>query len=219
MGLRLSPELAYSAAYEEHAYLEVYALLENLPKNLFYHKRSHTLEYVYPQALRLARTEGISPDNRLLLATAALFHDTGFLDQYAANEPFGAARGREYAGQSYNRVLRQGAQTIYEAIVNTNMKEPPKNLIERILRDADLSVIGMPEFHHWNDNLRWECRKHEKESPAMYEFATDDKKWATSQLAFLEKQTWFTASARRLYENQKQENIALFKRMYANSLR
>jgi uncharacterized protein len=47
----------------------------------------------------LSKEENISEEDTLLVKTAALFHDTGFLDQYEKNEPQGCDRARKYLPQ------------------------------------------------------------------------------------------------------------------------
>lgn len=74
----------------------VWDLLEKLDPNLyFYHSRDHTFVDVLPAAIELGKQEGISEEEMLLVSTAALYHDVGYLDVYEKNEPFGAKRARE----------------------------------------------------------------------------------------------------------------------------
>ena len=54
-------------------------LQQELDPNLYYHNLRHTFEDVLPAATRFAAMAEISPDDTLLLRTAAVFHDTGFL--------------------------------------------------------------------------------------------------------------------------------------------
>jgi predicted metal-dependent HD superfamily phosphohydrolase len=204
---------SFLKAYEEDARLTVERLLEKLPPDLLYHGPPHTLEYVYPEAMAIGRLEeGVDHEGLLILAVIALFHDTGFLYQYVANEPIAADLARTYASESNSTTLRGAAQSIYEAILNTDMQSPPKNLLERMIRDADLSILGMPEFMASSQQLREEILLHPEAK--MYATAHSDHDWATSQLKFLESHHWFTATAMRLYGDQKEENIRLFKQRY-----
>jgi HD superfamily phosphodiesterase len=56
-------------------------LEEGLPQILYYHGLSHTLN-VLNAVEKIAEGEGVSGNDLILLSTAALFHDSGFLVQY-----------------------------------------------------------------------------------------------------------------------------------------
>ena len=77
----------------------VWTQLEELDKNLFYHGRHHTFEDVLPMAEQLAKQEGLNDQQALIVKTAALYHDTGFLDRYDKNEPCGVERAKKYLPQ------------------------------------------------------------------------------------------------------------------------
>ncbi|MEO1449288.1 MAG: HD domain-containing protein, partial [Bacteroidota bacterium] len=63
--------------------------LENqLPKGLPYHGLHHTLD-VYAATQRLAWAEQVQHADRLLLLTAALLHDAGFVRTYQDHEAAG----------------------------------------------------------------------------------------------------------------------------------
>ena len=66
--------------------------------------------------------------------------------------------------------------------------------------NADLDVLGRPDFVTRNQDLHAEL--------AAFEGALDDCDWYRIQLAFLRDHRYWTASARRLREEQKQRNIA-----------
>jgi len=198
-------EIAFRLAYEEDIKLEASQHLNSLPPELYYHNASHTLQYVYPEAKRLAKMEGINEDEMLILVLISLFHDTGFSIKYSDNEGDGAQMAKDYAVNSNNVVLQDAAQIAYDAILNTNMKSRPRNRYEEIIRDADLSILGKQEFLEWNIRLRLEILNHPESG--MYQLALDEKKWIESQLVFLKNHQWFTQSAKTLYQAQKEKNI------------
>ena len=65
-----------------------------MPANLHYHDLRHTTD-VCAAVERLALMEGIEGDDIFLLKTAALYHDAGFVHQYANNEDIGADLAQE----------------------------------------------------------------------------------------------------------------------------
>src|SRR5689334_10727968 len=60
-------------------------LSEELPPKLSYHSIEHISD-VYSACERLAKEEGVTGDALLLLLTAALYHDSGFLVQLKDHE-------------------------------------------------------------------------------------------------------------------------------------
>ena len=53
-------------------------LEHELPKTLTYHNTEHT-QTVIEVALQLSDDEGLDDEEKTILATAALFHDAGFM--------------------------------------------------------------------------------------------------------------------------------------------
>lgn len=70
-------------------------LEEELPPDLYYHGIRHTRDSVLPSAEHLAQAANLNPEDFLLLRTAALYHDMGYIEQYDANEPIAARIARE----------------------------------------------------------------------------------------------------------------------------
>ncbi|MFX5730408.1 HD domain-containing protein, partial [Acinetobacter baumannii] len=64
--------------YQEAYQFMINKLESGLPPYLSYHNIDHTKSVIEPSELLAAR-EGIYGDELLLLQTAALFHDSGFL--------------------------------------------------------------------------------------------------------------------------------------------
>ena len=56
-----------------------------LPPFLHYHNAEHTKD-VIAGAEQLAREENVTDDEVTILKTAALFHDSGFLENYSEHE-------------------------------------------------------------------------------------------------------------------------------------
>src|SRR3989304_3776280 len=70
-------------------------LERELSPALVYHSLVHTRDDVGPAAERLADLEGVTGEARLLLLTAAYFHDIGFTLQREDHEALGAGLVRE----------------------------------------------------------------------------------------------------------------------------
>ena len=169
-----------------------------LSPNLLYHGIAHTREEVVPAVETLAHMEGIKGQSLYLLLTAAWFHDLGFVEQPLYHELISARiAGQVLPSFGYTE---ENIEIVRWAILATALPQTPNNLLEEILVDADLDVLGRKDFMQRNGDLRRELAFLGKEFT--------DEQWYTSQLKFIEGHQYFTASARSLRDAQKLINIA-----------
>jgi uncharacterized protein len=168
-----------------------------LSPRLHYHKLEHTRDEIVPATERLAAMEGISGSELALLLTAAWFHDLGYVEATAGHEALGA----RIAGEILPELgyTQDEIDVIQSAILATALPQSPQNLLEQILADADLDVLGRENFMERNSDLR-------REMSAIGREYTDAE-WCQSQIRFMEGHSYFTASARELRGEQKQANI------------
>ncbi len=174
-------------------------LEKGLPKNLHYHNLKHTVD-VYTQVELIGRSENVSLEEQLLLQTAALFHDAGHLIDYNTHEEMGVKLAREILPQ-YQYSERQ-IQIISELIMVTKLPPKPKNLLEAIMCDADLDYLGRVDFIPVSNNLYKELHEHGRIGTIQ--------EWNEMQIKFIEKHQYFTNTARKLRnvnKNSQLENI------------
>ncbi|MFM8322788.1 MAG: cyclic nucleotide-binding domain-containing protein [Chloroflexota bacterium] len=186
------PDLAHARSYV------MGRLEQELPAEYAYHNLRHTAQDVLPAAERLAEMEGVQGEDLLLLQTAVLFHDLGFVETYANHEDLGIQIAREVLPQFGYSAAQ--IQLIEGIIQTTRLPQSPHTLLERIMADADLDVIGRDNFLEYNQNLRDEYRTQGR----VY----SDREWYASQLKFIRDHSYFTASAHQLRDAQKARNIA-----------
>ena len=199
--------MATSPDYQA-AHRYVMARLENdLDAALTYHSVAHTRDDVLPAAEQLAQRSGVSGEDLLLLRTAALFHDVGFTKQRLGHEEAGIAIGEAVLpefGYGPEQIER-----ISGMIRATRLPQRPQTLLEELLADADLSVLGGTNFEERNRQLRDEM--------AVFGTQMTDEEWYTSQLDFVGSHRYFTAAARALLEPRKQANLAFLREQLAHS--
>jgi uncharacterized protein len=94
-------------------------------------------------------------------------------------------------------------------IMATQLPQSPHDLLEEIMADADLDVLGRDDFFPRHDALRAELA-------ASGEPMTDGQ-WYGRQLKFIQAHRYWTAAARTLRDARKQENIAAMTRLLAQS--
>jgi uncharacterized protein len=185
------------------------SLLENsLGPGMFYHSLPHTRDEVAPAAERLAEMERVNGESLLLLITAAYFHDVGFIRQRMGHEDVGAGIVEQVL-PDYGYAPEQIA-AIQSIIMATKLPQSPRNLIEEIMADADLDVLGRDDFYPRSMELRDELQL------AGVEIGIID--WYRSQLKFLREHQFWTESARKLRDEQKKRNICALEELLAASL-
>jgi predicted metal-dependent HD superfamily phosphohydrolase len=132
-------------------------LKKHLPANLYYHNLAHTID-VTESTERLCQLEKLDSDNTILLKTAAVFHDTGFIEQYDKNEPIGARLAGEHLPQ-FGYTPEQIA-TIQQLILSTASPRQPDGIMQKIICDADLDYTGRADFFTISQSLRREWAEH-----------------------------------------------------------
>ncbi len=175
-------------------------LKKELPKNLTYHSAEH-IKDVYRSAKILAKLEGVKGEDLILLLTAVLFHDSGFLWQQYEHERVSCEIVTEYLpGFGYSR---EQIERICGMIMATKIPQTPHNKLEEIICDADLDYLGRDDFFKIGNGLYEEL--------CMYGMLDSEEDWNKLQVRFLEKHDYFTASAKKLRKQKKDEYIAMVK--------
>ena len=170
--------------------------LENLPSNLYYHNLKHTVDVV-TQAELIGQSEGVTRHQMLLLKTAALFHDIGHLVSYDHHEEEGARMAREML-PDYHYTQAQ-IDEIVRLIMATRMPPQPQTLLEKIICDADLDYLGRSDFVPVAYNLYKELKVRNKVSSFAH--------WKRVQIEFMRHHSYFTQTARRLREANKEQQL------------
>jgi len=172
-------------------------LEKELPSNLYYHCISHTRDEVIPAVDQLSAMEKVDENSRLILRTAALFHDLGYVERVEGHETSSAGiAGQILPGFGYTS---EQIDAVCSLIMATRLPRTPQTLLEEILADADLDNLGHTDFMRRSLDLRKEWETFGRQ--------WTDQEWYVRQLEFLSEHRYFTASARLLHDEQKQRNI------------
>lgn len=173
-----------------------------LPQYLVYHNFDHTFNEVLPAAVQLAELSHLPADHMGLIAIGAAYHDIGWVKQGLNHEAIGAEIARHTLPNFGFNEDQIGHIT--GMIMATKLPQSPHNLLEEIVVDADLDVLGRVDFFPRNLDLRSEISNNGNRP--------SDLEWFRIQLKFVESHTYFTAAARLLRDEQKQKNVAELKR-------
>lgn len=170
-------------------------LLSNqLDEHFSYHSLEHSLD-VYDAALRLCKMEKINNDRlELLIATAALYHDTGFtLGGYKDHEEAGCEVARKYLPElGYSN---EDLDEISKLILATKLPQNPQTLQERIICDADLDYLGREDYYPISSQL--------KDEFSHFGIIKTESDWLRVQINFFRSHTFFTNSAIAMRNHRK----------------
>ncbi|EAT14811.1 HD domain-containing protein [Desulfuromonas acetoxidans] len=172
-------------------------LTHELPTTLCHHSAHHSLVDVLSAVRRLGRASQLSGEEQLLLDTAAVLHDLGYLCRYEHNEEFAAryaVRWLPYFGFNVKQ-----ADQVSRLIRATSLGCQPQSLLEKLLCDADLDVLGRPDYWSQTILLRQELEAH----GYVYSW----QQWLNHQYQFLTTHHYYSSAAQLFREVGKRENI------------
>lgn len=193
--------------FEEVRDFIINKLETDLPSYLAYHNVNHTKK-VIESAAYIGRKEGISDNEMLLLKTAALFHDTGFLQHHEDHERLSCKLARKYL-PDYGYTDDQ-IEEITEMIMATRLPQAPASHLARILCDADLFYLGGDQYEQISDKLFHEFRRNQQVKTSA--------EWDIRQAEFLGSHQFFTDTANRELNDKKEQTLKALRNKLAKTL-
>ena len=158
--------------------------LDRLSPSLTYHGKHHTLD-VLNVAESLCVAEGMPYEETVLIMTAALLHDCGFLRNYQDHEGYSCQIARETLPQfNYSE---EDIQHICAMIMATKIPQTPHDHCAEILCDADLDYLGRNDFYVIGQSLFSELK--------TMKLVDSEEEWNNIQLNFLKSHRFFTKTS------------------------
>jgi uncharacterized protein len=177
-------------------------LKAELPPTRTYHSLAHTLD-VYAAAIDIGEREGVTGVDMVLLTTAAVFHDAGFILQDLEHEMASCQLARENLPQwGFSEAQIEHICTM---IMATRIPQSPHDKLSRILCDADLDYLGREDFFAIGHTLFEELRS--------YGVLSTEREWNEIQDRFLSHHHFHTHTNKVLREPLKQENLVTVRRL------
>lgn len=173
---------------------------KELPKQIYYHNFKHTIDVV-TQTEIIARGEEVSEEDQLLLKTAALLHDIGFILSYEDHETHSIELAREIL--PHFDYSSEQIEKIAELIGVTRPNARPVNKLQEILKDADLDYLGRSDFIQLSDSLYRELIEQKGEMSEI--------DWNKKQCDFLTSHIYYTETARRMRQTNKEKQLEKLK--------
>ena len=175
----------------------VYKDLSNkLDSKYHYHNLHHT-KRVINSAKQIGNHYNLSRDDWRDLLTACLLHDYGFIKSHIDHEDIGAQISKEILPGYY--FSDDHIESVSSLILITKVEEKPSNLLESIIRDADLEYIGSGDFEKISEYLKkeWlECG-----------VVDNENQFYKIQYEFLLSHNFYTAYMQEKGRDQKIKNI------------
>lgn len=160
----------------------VIQLLKNkIPETYYYHNVEHTL-YVMNNVQVIGKAESCTHREIMLLKTAALWHDTGYIHIYKGHEEESCLLSRTYL-PAYGYQETE-IRNICGMIMATKVPNNPKNKLEEIIVDADLAYLGTSLAATLANNL---FRELNKLNPQL-----DRPTWNKTEIEFLRTHHYYT---------------------------
>ncbi len=180
-------------------------LKAELSDALHYHGLHHTHD-VLRVAKTLCQSEGVQGRAVMLVKTAALYHDCGFVkNKHAGHEYEGCLIARaSLPGFGYTN---EDIEIICGMIMATKIPQSPTNLLEEIICDADLDYLGREDFYPIGETLFEEL--------AAYQLITGAEAWNRLQVSFLGAHRFHTRTNKLLREPVKMRYLEELKGLVA----
>lgn len=176
---------------------------------LFFHNYQHT-EAVAKACSDMAAYYLLNTEDRNILMLAAWFHDTGYLENDGAeHEKTSVNIAKKFMLEQ--KVPEQIISKVEETILVTKMPQQPKNLLEQIICDADLSHLGRDEFSEQSKALRNEINAESDEQFTK-------QAWAAKTIKLLESHRYFTEYSVTRLEPGKQQNLKKLRKKYPEEI-
>lgn len=172
-------------------------LLKNkIPATYYYHNYEHTV-YVMDKVIEIGKHENCSEKEIELLSTAALWHDTGYINTYKGHEEESCKLARQYLpGFGYSGV---DIDNICGMIMATKIPQSPRNKLEEIIADADLAYLG-------TGLAKSLAGKMFEELNALNPLITPEA-WNKTEIDFITGHQFFTGYCKENKENIKQSYL------------
>jgi len=171
-------------------------LAKELSTDLYYHSVSHTRDVIDMCAAGADRV-GLNGDDKVLLMSAAVLHDSGFINSTKEHEVEGVNIAKKMLpkfGYSADQINR-----ISDMVMATKIPQSPQNELDRLICDADLDYLGREDFYTIGDNLFLELKARS--------ILETEEQWDALQIKFLSSHTFHTEWSIRVREPVKQKYL------------
>lgn len=173
---------------------------DNFTEKICYHNIDHTLEVV--NASEIIGTHcNVSEEELETVLIAAWFHDTGYFLGCENHEEASANIASEFLTEQ--GIEPERIKKVANCILSTKIPQSPKNILEKILCDADLFHLAT-EYYFDRSELLWlEFTLHNQKITPEY--------WLSQSKDFFEAHEFHTSYGKEILLPKQKKNLALIK--------
>ncbi|WP_029033416.1 Pycsar system effector family protein [Salinimicrobium terrae] len=171
---------------------------KKLPNTFIYHNFKHTQRVVKSTKELIEKSEiSVKQEEPLLLA--AWLHDTGYIEKYAGHEDESVHIAKDWLQkQDADQEL---IDEVSKLILASRMGAEPKDLSEKIIKDADTSHLTKDYFEETSEFLRQELKLQKIKNYSHQE-------WIEQNIElFTERHQYYTPYARKNWTEGKNKNL------------
>lgn len=171
-------------------------LTEQLPHDLSFHNLPHTINVV--RGVReISNYLQLVKEAQEILILAAWFHDCGHIVTYRGHEAESQKLAKDFLeGEDYpNEKIAE----VLSCIGATRMPQQPVGLMQKIICDADLYHLSLPEYPDLQHLL---CEEWNRVLNKKY----SDEEWAKANYNFLRNHKYWTTYGQEVLQKRKLTN-------------
>lgn len=162
-----------------------------------YHSIDHVNDVVN-MVQKIGESCNLNNSELEILKIAAWFHDIGHLISEERHEKISANIAEHYLGLIDFPIEKIGP--VMKCVRATELNVRPTNILEMIIKDADLFHLGNKKYFTYSNRLFDEIIKRKICTIDYFE-------WTKSSIKFFEKHRYYTDYAKNLFEKQKFINL------------
>lgn len=181
---------------------------ERLDSKFSYHNFEHTKNVVSGIEI-LCKAEEINEETKTILLLAGWFHDAGYVDGCENHEKKSIEIALEFLKDK--KISADIQEKVTALIMATTYNYIPKNLLEKIIKDADNVHLANKDYPNTLEQLReeWEVSINKT-------YCNTD--WFVLNIDFLKNHTYYTKFAREKWQNLKEINLKTIEEKLQNQL-
>ncbi|WP_223560487.1 HD domain-containing protein [Chryseobacterium lathyri] len=174
-------------------------LSENLSENLSFHDIGHTYNVV-DAAREIGTQSNLSEESMTVLLVAAWFHDCGYANLYIGHEEESKKIAKNFL-ENFG-CEKDFVDTVLNCIDSTKYPPKPSSLIEKVLCDADLYHLALPNYPKYEKAIR-------QEFEIYLGLAYTDQEWLVKNYNFLKDHEYYTDYGKKILTKFKEVNVQL----------
>ncbi|MEM6265854.1 MAG: Pycsar system effector family protein [Bacteroidota bacterium] len=172
--------------------------------DLLFHNIEHT-EQVVKAAHLIGKNSGLTQEELNTVALAAWFHDLGYTQIYIGHEMVSMQIAEDFFRNE--GLPEERIQVITHLIEATKLTQEPRNLLEEVIKDADLYNLSTPLALEHTANLRVEWK-------TFCNQEYDELEWLKLNLGFFKNHRYFTEYSKEYLTPQKDIHTKALKKKY-----